>query len=269
VFKRISAQKLGDLLYETFPAGHQETIFHYGSSMHGAHGTVVIPVEAREPSYAASFLVVDVRDEASYDSLHIREARHFPVAAIKHDRFTAEIHAFKSGVGRCVIVVDDDERLAAAAAQALVEKGYQAVFLLSGGLREFARAHPALLDPPRAPFPAPAAAPTAHAASAALRGGAARPHPLPPPPQPPSHLMMSGGRVDSPPSAAIPPLAMASVRGAQHAAASPNAERYYAPRGGARSSVHPPMAPAAAAPLRHPTSWGSPDPYHRQTRNLR
>ena len=57
---------------------------------------------------------------------------------MRHDKMTRELWRIKNREGHVVIVYDRDEREAAACATQFMEKGYDNVIMLSGGLKGFA-----------------------------------------------------------------------------------------------------------------------------------
>ena len=48
---------------------------------------------------------------------------------------TNEMRAFRNKPGSIILVYDEDERLASNAATILVQRGYDNIFMLSGGLK--------------------------------------------------------------------------------------------------------------------------------------
>ena len=87
--------------------------------------------------YEQPYLVLDVRAEADFAACHLVQARNFPQRLLMQDKSTAELHQFKNKEGKLIILYDADERLAAAAAHQLTHRGFENVFVLSGGLNVF------------------------------------------------------------------------------------------------------------------------------------
>merc|ERR1719181_2528082 len=89
-------------------------------------------------AYEQPYLVLDLRTEAEFAACHLVQARSFPQRLLMQDKSTVELHRFRNRDGKLIILYDDDERLAAAAAQQLVHRGFENIFVLSGGLSVFA-----------------------------------------------------------------------------------------------------------------------------------
>lgn len=83
------------------------------------------------------YLLLDLRTKDEYDQSHIITALNYPVAMLARtmNNETPELLAYKNQPGKIILVYDDDERIAPRAAQTLVERGYDNLFLLSGGMR--------------------------------------------------------------------------------------------------------------------------------------
>jgi hypothetical protein len=56
------------------------------------------------------------------------------------------MHRFKNKAGKLVVLYDDDEKIAACNATCLVQRGFENVRVLSGGLRSFGNAYGHLLQ---------------------------------------------------------------------------------------------------------------------------
>lgn len=90
------------------------------------------------------YLLLDVRDKDEYDQCHIISALSYPTAMLSRsvNNETPEMLAYKNQAGKIVVVYDDDERIAPRAATTLVQRGYDNLFLLSGGLKLAAKKFP-------------------------------------------------------------------------------------------------------------------------------
>jgi len=89
---------------------------------------------------ADSILLLDLRDGDEFDACHLRHARNFPVVNLRRERYPPELFRARNRVGSIIVVYDLDERLAKPAATTFVEKGFENVYLLTGGLERFAAA---------------------------------------------------------------------------------------------------------------------------------
>jgi len=93
------------------------------------------------------FLILDVREEDLYERKHIAMAKsyhHFRLSrAFNYE--TKEMLMFKNKEKRVIVVYDDDETVASKVATTLTQRGYDNVFLLSGGLTVAAIKYPSSL----------------------------------------------------------------------------------------------------------------------------
>jgi len=84
-----------------------------------------------------SFLLLDLRDPEEYNLWRIKESINYPAPNIGRDKVIPELYRFKNQPDKLIIVYMFDERLGSQYAQLFSEKGYENVFLLSGGCEEF------------------------------------------------------------------------------------------------------------------------------------
>ena len=84
-----------------------------------------------------TFLLLDMREETEYLDYHIKESINFPAPNVTWDRIIPELYRFRNKEDKLIIIYMYDERSGTAAAKLLYEKGYDNVFLLSGGIEEF------------------------------------------------------------------------------------------------------------------------------------
>ncbi|VDO03178.1 unnamed protein product [Rodentolepis nana] len=83
------------------------------------------------------YLLLDVRDKDEFDSCHIIRAINYPYTRLSRcmNFEIREMLAYKNKPGHIIICYDEDETLAPLVTTVLVERGYENVFLLSGGLK--------------------------------------------------------------------------------------------------------------------------------------
>lgn len=81
------------------------------------------------------YLLLDLRDRDDYEQCHMITALSYPVAMLSRsiNNETPDMLAYKNQAGKIIVVYDDDERLGPKAATTLVQRGYDNLFLLSGG----------------------------------------------------------------------------------------------------------------------------------------
>ncbi|XP_058683490.1 centrosomal protein of 41 kDa-like isoform X1 [Poecile atricapillus] len=101
--------------------------------------------QARETPYPdCPFLLLDVRDRDAYEQCHIVGAYSYPIATLSRtmNPYTNNILEYKNAHGKIIIVYDNDERLASQAATTMCERGFENLFMLSGGLKVLAQKIP-------------------------------------------------------------------------------------------------------------------------------
>ena len=82
---------------------------------------------------AYPYLILDVRPVTDYSVNRIHRAKSFPAAQLHRDRLLPELYTYKNKDQTLIVVYDQQERLALQAAQSLAEKGYENLYVLSGG----------------------------------------------------------------------------------------------------------------------------------------
>jgi len=83
------------------------------------------------------FLILDVRDQDLYSRAHICTAVSYPSMRLNRafDYETPDMLRLKNKKNCVIVVYDDDEMIASKCTTTLVQRGYENVFMLSGGLR--------------------------------------------------------------------------------------------------------------------------------------
>ncbi|NXU58669.1 CEP41 protein, partial [Turnix velox] len=90
------------------------------------------------------FLLLDVRDQDAYEQCHIIGAYSYPIATLSRtmNPYTNSILEYKNAHGKIIILYDNDERVASQAATTMCERGFENLFMLSGGLKVLAQKIP-------------------------------------------------------------------------------------------------------------------------------
>jgi centrosomal protein CEP41 len=90
------------------------------------------------------YLLLDLRDSDEYQQCHIITALNYPTAMLSRsmNNETPELLAYKNQAGKIIAIYDDDEKIGCRAAATLVQRGYDNLFLLSGGLKYAAKKFP-------------------------------------------------------------------------------------------------------------------------------
>lgn len=134
-FRRISPAQL----YELFAEYEEEEEINEGFSDY--HGPRIVTIDESETAaeYSRPYLLLDVRERDAFEECHILQARSFPASMLRQDKMIPELYSFKNKEGTLIIMYDDNERnsIAARAADRLVERGFDNVFLLSKGIYGF------------------------------------------------------------------------------------------------------------------------------------
>lgn len=90
----------------------------------------------------SEFVVLDLREIEEYNLFHIKESLCFPAPNITRDVILPEVFRLRNKPGKFIIVYTWDERPGVEAAQKFSQRGYENVYLLSGGIREFVTKFP-------------------------------------------------------------------------------------------------------------------------------
>lgn len=83
------------------------------------------------------FLLLDMREGDEYELYHIKEAVSYPAPNIGRDKIIPDLFRFKNQPDKLIIIYLADERKGTAVAKIFFEKGYENVYLLSGGIEQF------------------------------------------------------------------------------------------------------------------------------------
>ncbi|XP_045165304.2 centrosomal protein of 41 kDa-like isoform X2 [Mercenaria mercenaria] len=83
------------------------------------------------------YLLLDVRENDSFDQCHIITAKNYPKAMLSRacNYETKDMLAFKNQKGKIIIAYDETEELAPSCVTTLAQRGYDNIFLLSGGMK--------------------------------------------------------------------------------------------------------------------------------------
>jgi centrosomal protein CEP41 len=86
------------------------------------------------------FILLDLREEEDYNQFHIKEALNFPAPNISRDKTFSQLLRFKNNPDKIIVVYMSDERLGTQYSKILFEKGFDNIYLLTGGLEKFMEA---------------------------------------------------------------------------------------------------------------------------------
>merc|ERR1711964_922907 len=91
-------------------------------------------------------MLLDLRDEQAFRQQHIVGATHYPATYISQDKVSPEVYRMKSQPDKLLVVYHEDDRQGAAYATQLVQKGWDNIYLLSGGIADVREHYAELLD---------------------------------------------------------------------------------------------------------------------------
>jgi len=130
---------------------------------------IVTHSELALPAYEKPYLLLDVRPVEQFNFGHLMQARSYPYTMIRRDFMHPEIFKFKNQENELIIVYCDDEKMSLDVAKTLVDRGVDNVFLLTGGMNEFAVHYPSCVEGHVPSLPTPPQRPKPFAFLAAIR----------------------------------------------------------------------------------------------------
>mmetsp|Transcript_83112 Transcript_83112/g.130741 ORF Transcript_83112/g.130741 Transcript_83112/m.130741 type:complete len:245 (+) Transcript_83112:56-790(+) len=81
-------------------------------------------------------VLLDLRDESDYQQCRLPLAISYPAAKINRDQFIAELVRCKRDASKLLVVYHSNDQTTAGVATLLAQKGWEAVYALSGGFEE-------------------------------------------------------------------------------------------------------------------------------------
>ena len=145
IFYRLSRGQLYQL-YSEYEANENESMaesHEYGESR---SPKIVTYSESAEALNAKPYLILDVREPEDFCLCHLLHARSFPFTMMRRDQLHPEFYNFRNKEETLIIVYCEDERMSRDAAKLFVDRGTDNIFLLSGGLMEFAAEYPSFVE---------------------------------------------------------------------------------------------------------------------------
>lgn len=142
IFYRLSKNQL----YELYREYEQDEYESIADSATGVGGRIVTYNEEDQPTYNKPYLILDVREVDIFRRSHLVQARSFPHAVLRRDQYHPEIYRYRNKPESLIIVYCDDERTSCAVAKDLVDRGIDNVYLLTGGINEFAVDFPSYVE---------------------------------------------------------------------------------------------------------------------------
>merc|ERR1719261_1877359 len=120
-----------------------------------ATGSVISVIES-DIGYMENpdFVLFDLREEDEFMKSHIASALSYPATQIGRDKFSPELFRMKSQRDKIIIVYHEDDRTCAPFATQLVQKAWDNIYVLSGGISEARESYPEIIEgdlPPKSP----------------------------------------------------------------------------------------------------------------------
>lgn len=123
------------------------TVAASAASVGTVEGSVLSVCETDTTTHEDRDLVLlDLRETTDFEVCHIPTAVSYPAAKINRDQFTADLHRCKRDPSKLLVVYHWNEQQTAGSATLLVQKGWEQVHALTGGLEEFSSSYPEVLD---------------------------------------------------------------------------------------------------------------------------
>jgi centrosomal protein CEP41 len=142
IFFRLKKAQLVQL-YNEYEADEYESISH---SPNGSEPRVVTYDQYEQPEYDKPYLILDARDVESFNTCHLLQARSFPYTLLRRDQLHPDVYRYRNKPETLIIVYCDDEKISRDMAKVLVDRGTDNIFLLTGGLNEFASDFPEFVE---------------------------------------------------------------------------------------------------------------------------
>jgi rhodanese-related sulfurtransferase len=107
------------------------------------------PYPARKPhpdTLANKIILLDMRSREEYYQGHIKNALCFPGSNVSVDHEFGKLNLVRNHPDKLLVIYCDDERHGILQARVVFEKGFDNVYLLSGGYIIFKKEHPDLIQ---------------------------------------------------------------------------------------------------------------------------
>ncbi|ETK97087.1 hypothetical protein F441_00352 [Phytophthora nicotianae CJ01A1] len=122
-------------------------------------GPRIVSYEADEmEDYDAPYLILDTRSKEEFAVNRIHRAKNYPTTFLNRDVLLPEMHQFKNQDSKLIILYDLDDKTVAQTAHTLVQRGFDNIYVLTGGLVDYADEYPEHIEgtplPPKPVDPA-------------------------------------------------------------------------------------------------------------------
>ena len=119
-----------------------------GGSPGSPSGSHHVVVDAKKDTkFSRPYLLLDTREAVEdYNVCRVSTATHYPVDWLRHDKITPALFHYKNKDGKVIVLYALDDRKGRTTANQFVEKGFDNIFLLTGGLEAFIKEYPQMVD---------------------------------------------------------------------------------------------------------------------------
>ena len=94
-----------------------------------------------------ALFLMDVRSEEDFARCHIKGATHYPIGRISRDDISIALFKMKrKSANSHFVVYHDDDKSSLSPGTLMAQKGWEEVLVLTGGLEEFLKKFPGLVD---------------------------------------------------------------------------------------------------------------------------
>ena len=145
IFFRINCGQLNDLFSE-YENDEYESMT---DSFRGGDDRLKIVTHSAddaEPVYNKPYLILDVREVELYNECHIVHGRSFPFALLRRDQLHPDVYKFRNKPESLIILYCNDEKTSCDAAKIMVDRGIDNIYVLNGGLYDFAEDFPSYIE---------------------------------------------------------------------------------------------------------------------------
>ena len=104
------------------------------------------PQLPRKETDRPKVILLDLRSAEVYRDWHIKQALCFPAAKIQQDHVFSTLYRFKNQADKLIVIYHNDERHGVHQARIIFEKGFDNIYLLSGGSTVFWQEYPHLVE---------------------------------------------------------------------------------------------------------------------------
>lgn len=145
-FFRVSPGQLGELLAE-YEQDQQAGIKDIECRDPDNNGPMIVTHTQEETAaYDRPYLILDLRPPEAYAQCKITQARSFPAVLLNQDRMPPEVFRYKNREGNLIILYEDMERIACDAAATLMSRGFDNLYVVTGGLNALIEFHPEYVE---------------------------------------------------------------------------------------------------------------------------